>query len=805
MAIKQVGFNFVIGSSLNSNFTANMNRTERGLSRIGEAVTSLNKMPALRLGNDLARQSGRISEYRTQLQKAQAELVQLNLQGKEAGEVSGLLARKIERTEATIAKVTNAMEREGRSYARNVVKAKQHAGSIAAMRKEYGGLNTALAQAKQRQDAYAASMAKSQKYAEQRKNLKGQIVGTAAMAGAAAAPLVLGEQVAQAKFRLSTAINSDNKNAAMVDAGKQARELSREGLASLTEAYDIQYALNSAGLDAAAARAGSSIVAKVSKVTNGQAESVGEVLATTYNNLGSSLAGTNEEKFARIGDLLTKTQLKFQIKDFGQLGESMKEGSAGLANYNVNLEQGVTLLGVLNSAGLGGSKAGTGMNAVLRQLGKAQKEWNIDLVRGANGQLDMVATLQQVNAALDGMGQDERAQAIQNVFGDEGSKAIVPMLKNLDSLSATVKDVSEGARGVVDSNIANYLKTATPNAAKVTNSLTDLAGVISSAVAPELNMMLDSFASGVNVLADFAREHTGVTKTVTGLVGGLIALKTAALGLGIFRTIMGQGFEFLKRGKLQKGFSGPVPVTVTNSGSLGDSDSGGFGMDSDSKKKKSRKRSGKSRRSKFSRRLGRSKAGRIFGKLSNGRIGNMFSKLANSKAGNMMGNLVNSKAGKFLGKGFRPLSMIMGAGSLVNSLSSGEKVGETVGSMAGGTGGSMAGSAIGAAIGSFILPGIGTAIGGMLGGLGGGMLGDWLGGAAGKQFDGIEQAAESADKVLAPANETKVEMSVTYNIPAGLTEAERNRFMAQKDKELVNTMTDQVNKMHHEQRRRALD
>lgn len=746
MAIKQVGFDFVIGSSLASNFNANINRTERGLNRIGDTVTALNRMPALRLGNDLARQAGRINDYRAQLKKAEAELERLNQQGEAAGEISGLLARKIERTEATIAKVTKAMEREGRSYAHNVIKAKQHAGSVAGMRKEYNGLNAALAKAKQRQDAYTASMAKSQKYAEKRQELKGEIVGTAAMAAGAVAPLAVGEQVAQAKFRLSTAINADDKNSAMVDAGKQARKLSREGLTSLTEAYDIQYALNSAGLDAAAARAGSSIVAKVAKVTNGQAESVGEVLATTYNNLGSSLAGTNEEKFARIGDLLTKTQLKFQIRDFGQLGESMKEGASGLANYNVNLEQGVTLLGLLNSAGLGGSQAGTGMNAVLRQLGKAQKEWNIDLVRGADGQLDMISTLKQVEGALDGMDQDERAQAIQKVFGDEGAKAVVPMLKNLNTLSESVKDVREGSKGVVDTNIANYLNTTTPHAAKAVNSLTDLAGVIASSVGPEVNLLLDTFSDGVNTLADFAREHMGVTKVVTGLVGGLVALKTAALGLGIFRTIMGQGFEFFKRGGLQKGMKGPVPVTVTNAGGLGDDGAGDMGMDSNGKKR----RKG-SKGSKFSRRLGKSKAGR------------MVSKLANSKAGNMLGKLMSSKAGKFLGKGFRPLSLLMGAGSLVNSLSSGEKVGETVGSLAGGTGGSMAGSAIGAAIGTAILPGIGTAIGGMLGGMSGGILGDWIGGAAGKQFDGIEQAAAEAKTALAP------QQTVTVNTQSNIT------------------------------------
>ena len=92
---------------------------------------------------------------------------------------------------------------------------------------------------------------------------------------------------------------------------------------------EIQYALNSAELGAELSRVGAGIVAQLATVTSGAPALVGEVVATTFKNLGDSLEGSTEQRLERIGEILAKTQFKFQIRDFGQLGESMSSARDG--------------------------------------------------------------------------------------------------------------------------------------------------------------------------------------------------------------------------------------------------------------------------------------------------------------------------------------------------------------------------------------------------------------------------------------------------------------------------------------------
>ena len=103
-------------------------------------------------------------------------------------------------------------------------------------------------------------------------------------------------------------------------AREHAINVARASLASQSEILDIQYALNSAGLSEQASRVGSEIASKVATVTYGMPEQVAEIIGTTFNNMGDAIAGANvDEKLGRIGDVLTKIQFKYQLRDFGQL------------------------------------------------------------------------------------------------------------------------------------------------------------------------------------------------------------------------------------------------------------------------------------------------------------------------------------------------------------------------------------------------------------------------------------------------------------------------------------------------------
>ena len=236
---------------------------------------------------------------------------------------------------------------------------------------------------------------------------------------------------------------------------RAAREYARRSLASEGELLDISYALHSAGLDAAAADAGMRIVHQIATVTRGESAQVGETVATAFNVLGPRAGESAREAMERIGGVLTRTQLKFQFRDFGQLSESMNYAIDDAARYGVSLESTAAALGVLNSAGLQGSRAGTAFGAVMRNLGKASEELGFGLKRDADGMLDMEATLEALRGRIAHLDTDARAARIQDIFGDEGAAGLTPLLGMMDMLNEGVAELGDPA--VFDAVRQNYL------------------------------------------------------------------------------------------------------------------------------------------------------------------------------------------------------------------------------------------------------------------------------------------------------------------------------------------------------------
>ncbi len=397
---------------------------------------------------------------------------------------------------------------------------------------------------------------------QRRSKLQSKFMGTAAMAVSAGAPILTAAGVEQAEIRLKTVLNSPNGKKALETSRSVGRMLARAGLTGFTEAYDIQYALNSAGLSSEAASAGAPIVAKVAKITAGLPERVGEVIAGTYNNLGDSLEGSTSEKLNRIGELLTKTQFKFAIRDFGQLGDSLAEAGAGMAAAKLPLAQGITLLGHLNTAEMKGGRAGTALSAVLRQMGKASEDFGFQIERNADDQLDMIATLENLESALSVYDDiDERNMALQEAFGDEGKKGLVPLLEKLDQLRSAQADVEEGSKGIVEENWKLFSQSTKGQWNKLIGSVTVLADAFGRVLLPGVNAVLAPLAGILNFIADLAIRFPTVTATIGGVVTALIALRVALfagkLAALVFKgTMIGSQIGLLR-------FMSAIPKVIT--------------------------------------------------------------------------------------------------------------------------------------------------------------------------------------------------------------------------------------------------
>lgn len=541
--MKTVGVNFKIGAGLTSGFSGAFSSAVKTAKGLGTEIKNLEKIQAT--ADKFATLKRGIGETERQMLAARAEAARLGVELKATAQPTKALQQEFAKARDRAAQLQDKLAAEQQQL--QTLRGNLASAGISTrnLSKDTDALTKSIERAKKAQADFAAIAKKQQANLAKRNEYQGQMMGAAATAAAFAAPMVNSAQIQEAEIRLSTVINAKDQGLAMAQAKEQAKALAKTGLTTYADAYNAQYALNSAGLSADASRAAAMVVAKVAKVTAGVPETVGEVIATTYNNLGNSLVGTTEQKMARIGDLLTKVQFKFQIRDFGQLGESLKEGAAGMANYNVPLAQGVTLLGQLNSAGLQGGRAGTALNAVLRNLGKAQKEWGTEIVRNNKGELDMIATMDGIKKSLDdtfGDDIDARAQAIQKIFGDEGARGFVPLINKLGELKAAEQDVIESSKGLTDREVVKFTEAPIGRFNKLKGALTVTADGFARVLLPGVNAAMGGLASVVGMAATGAEKFPTLTKVVVFAAAGLAVLHVAAVAAGYASTFVVGGW-----------------------------------------------------------------------------------------------------------------------------------------------------------------------------------------------------------------------------------------------------------------------
>ena len=505
---KSLSVSLIVGAALGKTFGSTFRSAEGQLNDLGQSVKKL------RVGKAI---TGDIVQL-------QSKLEGLRQKQKQAAGGGKALAREIQGLEKKLKKATQQARRHGVEIGDAVREHKKFGQALRESERQLGRLERRRARRQQRQ------------------HLQGRFLPVAGAAYSAGRLIGGAMNLEEKSIRLRTVINAEDGDteAALQLAREQARDFARRSLASESEIIDIQYALNSAGLSEAAARVGSEVVSKVATVTSGLPEQVGEIIGTTFNNMGAAIEGSSvEEKMGRIGDVLTKTQLKYQIRDFGQLGESMRYASASAVMNQVSLEQTAAAIGLLNSAGVQGSQGGTAFSAVLRQMGKASQDLGFRIVRDAEGNMDFAATLQEVKTALSVYDDlDERNMAIQRLFGEEGARGLVPLLEDLESYREGLQAMGD-ATGIVDKNYKLFQESASGQWKMLGQNLVMVGNILDGTLLPTLNTVIKpmvQLAAGAGSLIErfpvLGQAIGGVTIGFGGFVAGAWALRYAGTLVG---------------------------------------------------------------------------------------------------------------------------------------------------------------------------------------------------------------------------------------------------------------------------------
>lgn len=324
----------------------------------------------------------------------------------------------------------------------------------------------------------------------------------------------------------------------------QARQLGASSVFSATEAANAQRFLAQAGLDV-----NEVLEATPTALTLAQAGALD--LASAADIASNVLGGMRLEvdQFNRVADVMAETAASSNT-NIEQLGQALSFAAPVASGAGLSIEETSAAIGKLSDAGLQGTRAGTGLLGVIRQLSAPSAEAEKVLAKYG-------LTLEDVSIETNGFKNVLEATATAGlstadmfkVFGSEAQPAAAILMDNVSALDQLTTGL-ENAEGAAE-DMANIMSSGLSAAFKGFNSqLSESILQVGDSGLTQSLTNLTRAATGVlavyNDLDDEFTEANGLTASqMAGIRGIADALEdtaewvgTAAVGYATYRTVL---------------------------------------------------------------------------------------------------------------------------------------------------------------------------------------------------------------------------------------------------------------------------
>lgn len=323
----------------------------------------------------------------------------------------------------------------------------------------------------------------------------------------------------------------------------------RQNRATLTDYYNTAYNILSAGIPEALATYATEVSIKVGQATRGSADEAGEAVAILWNNMRDGSRDAASE-FARMGDIITATQQRFQIKNLSQLTEGLKYATPAAKTARLAVDDMGAALGRLNSAGLQGSMAGTALANLLANRFKAAKEIGFRVaVKKGTGELDLLRTLENLKAKIGDISRltPEMEDKLRKGFGEEGFRAVMLLLGQTEQLKEDLAAIRNSA-GAADAASRIINDSAGAKWQQMLNRIEQLWIRLGEALMPLKDAIAGPVLAAVDKIEALITKFPSLTRWVVGGVAALSSLAAAAgtaliaiVALGKLRGLFGRG------------------------------------------------------------------------------------------------------------------------------------------------------------------------------------------------------------------------------------------------------------------------
>lgn len=274
------------------------------------------------------------------------------------------------------------------------------------------------------------------------------------------------------------------------------------------------------------------------------ATAAGTDLSTTVATMTGIMGayGIKAKESAMVGDILTAAFTNSKTT-LNSLGEAISYSGGVAADAKIGFKDLVLMTALLGDASIDASSAGTGLNNVIGRLAgasrgpgkKALAEMGIQLKHTVDGVERLRPTLDilsDLRTGLDKLGPVARKVRLFEVFGREGQRSAVALMKALGTEKFdSIKEAIDGATGALAKKAAVMRDTAKGATLEMNSALGELQLTIGEKLSPALTNIKDTIGSIARSLAGWANEHPGLTKAIAFTAAGVAVLATALTGI----------------------------------------------------------------------------------------------------------------------------------------------------------------------------------------------------------------------------------------------------------------------------------
>lgn len=283
---------------------------------------------------------------------------------------------------------------------------------------------------------------------------------------------------------------------------------------SATDFVKTAQMLRQAGVSEAEAIAATQAALTLATAAKTDGAAAARTLGVVYSQMGDRTRPVNAE-LARLGDVLTRAKQLFPTIDVGALTDPLKDAIPAAKSAGVSFEQLVATLGAFNKAGLQGGEAGAKLRSLMAGLAPAAQKLGFTMKTTASGGLDLVGTLQAIEAkygSLATMSPETRAQ-LEAAFGPEVWGSLALLLGQTADLDKALKGI-EGSAGAA-ANAQKLLESTSAAEAKMAEQAMAAAKVeLAAGLAPVMREVATITREAATAFGAWARENPELVATL---------------------------------------------------------------------------------------------------------------------------------------------------------------------------------------------------------------------------------------------------------------------------------------------------